>query len=246
MVTGSAGGKPAQRPHQLVEERAVARAVASFCPGGFRGGLHHLQAVPDGDLVGPSAFRGHDHSDAGQRDQPGCLAGAQLAALLLHGGEPFRVAGAGHRGSKVLRRRGGQQPAHAGTDHVSADQDCQAAGMPGPEVAQGGAGAAVRRRGRRQDPPVGCLLGSGCGPPLLPGLARHGRQPVQHAAGAPAHLGLVLIAAGGERLGEHPGQDASPRGSGLFPCNRVRPRRELPSQLNQAPLFQGPQPDAES
>ncbi len=241
---GGVVGEPAQRAHQLVEERAAVSAVAPARLSGFRGGLHHLHAVSDGDVAGLPAFRRHDHGDAGQRDLPGRLARGMLPAQLVQRGEPPGIAGACQRGGQVLRRRGGQQPAHAGPDHVCADQDRQALGAPVLKAADGGVGAAGGGRSGRQDPPVGGLLRAGGHPPLLPGPARHRGQPVQHAADAPAHLGLVVGALEGERGGEHPGQDASPRGPGLLPRRRVDPWRKLPAQPGQVTPVRGPQPGA--
>jgi hypothetical protein len=105
-------------PQQLVEVRAGGIVAAQQLPGD----LQQFQAVADGDVSDLAALGGQDGRDAAQRQLRGVAVDAVLLADRGQGGEPGRVADAGHLRGQAGRGGRRQQPAQAGADHVGAEK----------------------------------------------------------------------------------------------------------------------------
>ena len=214
---------------QLVEVRAGGVAAAQQVPGD----LQQLQAVADGDVSDVAALGGQEGRDPAQRQLRGVAVDVIRLASRGQGGEPGRVADAGHLRGQAGRGGRGQQPAQARADHVRADQQHdRPAGQQRDVLGIARPAAGGGQPPGQQPPPRGIARGVGpaSDPPVLPGVTRLGLQPVQHPDQATAAFLVQIAPAGGERRREQPSEHPRFRLTCQRPAGRHRPRREPPQQ----------------
>ena len=173
---------------------------------------------------------------AAMRRSASCVVWLLTRVLLAdhgQGGEPGRVADAGHLRGQAGRGGRCQQPAQARADHVRADQ--QHDRPPGQQrdmLRVAGPAAGGCQPPGQQPPPRGVARGVGPAgdPPVLPGVTRLSLEPVQHPDQAAAALLVQVRPAGGERRRQQRCEHLGFRLAGQRPAGRRRARREPPQQ----------------
>src|SRR5216683_1600168 len=163
--------------------RSVAGAPAAVQGSGQPvADLEELQAVADGDVRDGTALGREDDRDLLDRAAPAEEPDPGRGRAFFQGGEPGRIADAGHLAAQREADLAGQQPFRARPQHVGVDQLAEPAGDARLEpgglrgLPSGGGQPPDGLRAPVKPPVAGDAAGQ---PPLLPGTARILRQPVQ-------------------------------------------------------------------
>lgn len=189
--------------------------------------VHQLQHVADRD-VGDHAALGRDDLGGAAQREAHCLGGHVRVGVAecLEAGEALGVAGAGQApGQRSLARPAGDQAGERGTDDVTAGRHDQGSGQLSPQPPRFPSVLALP--GDRLLPPVPSRsVGAAGHPPLLPGLARLIRQPVQEPLQGPPAPFLAGFVVQHEYPAGEPLEGLIAALPGGRPVRRRRPRRE--------------------